>query len=209
MLSSLKCSLPKVNGYYHPLAISFPDHWIPWSNIGFRPPKANGHYHPLAISSPGFWIPWSVTGIRFPEANGHCPPWALLDIILPEPFSDIVLPEQISDVILPEQIFGRCPPRKFFGRCPPRKFFGHCPPWNFFLKNFPHFFFFFYDNLSTMEFFQKISLSSYFILHPTPTHCHTKCLPDFQMLLVCYHVWFSDFLNFPSFGRICFNNIIT
>ena len=52
MLSSLKCSLPKANGYYHPLAISFPGYWIPWSVIDIRSPKANGHYLPLDIVSP-------------------------------------------------------------------------------------------------------------------------------------------------------------
>ena len=123
---------------------------------------------------------------------GHCPSWAFLDIVLPKQFTDIVLPEQISDVVLPEQILDVVLPENFSDIVLPEIFF-----W----KISPIFFFFFYDNLSTMEFFQKISLSSFFILHPTPTHCHTKCLPDFQMLLVCYHVWFSDFLNFPSFGR--------
>ena len=43
MLSTLECSLPKANGYYHPLAISFPSYWIPWSNIGIRSPTENEH----------------------------------------------------------------------------------------------------------------------------------------------------------------------
>ena len=63
----------KAQGRCTPWNFVFPVNRPPWKEVfpDITPPRANGHYHPLAISFPNYWIPWSVIGIRFPKANGH------------------------------------------------------------------------------------------------------------------------------------------
>ena len=112
MLSPLKCSLPKANGYYHPLAISFPGYWIPWSNIGIRSPEANGHKlycHP--------------SGHCPPLISGHRPPWIFSDIMLPDQFSGHYPPQTNCRTLSSPKIFRTLSSQKNFQILSPLNFF--------------------------------------------------------------------------------------
>ena len=67
-LSSLKCSPPKANGYYHPLAISFPGFGV----FGeLDPLKQMDITSPWTLSS---LDPWTLSSLNI---FGHYPPWSI------------------------------------------------------------------------------------------------------------------------------------
>ena len=111
-LSSLKCSPPKANGYYHPLAISFPGFGVfgeldPLKQMDITSPWTLSPLRTLSSLNP-----WTLSSLNI---FGHYPPRSIFRTLSspnkfrtlssPNKFSDVVLPENFSDIVLPEIFF--------------------------------------------------------------------------------------------------------